>query len=152
MKAAALFLAFLGAVAAFTMPVSRTGANSARQTKLFMADEIKEEVKPLVSVSDAVKEAEAEADAAEFEAVKEAESTPVMITDKGGFSGNERTRVGVSRDEDGKSNIWAVYPKEEVVDSQADGNSLSVAAVLIAACATIVAGSIALLPSPDSYL
>jgi len=81
----------------------------------------------LVSVSDAVKEAEAEADAAEFEAVKEAESTPVMITDKGGFSGNERTRVGVSRDEDGKSNIWAVYPKEEVVDSQADGNSLSVA-------------------------
>jgi len=44
MKAAALFLAFLGAVAAFTMPVSRTGANSARQTKLFMADEIKEEV------------------------------------------------------------------------------------------------------------
>jgi len=39
----------------------------------------------LVSVSDAVKEAEAEADAAEFEAVKEAESTPVMITDKGGF-------------------------------------------------------------------
>jgi hypothetical protein len=39
----------------------------------------------------------------------------------GFFDSNRRVRLGRSRDQDGKSNIWSIEPKMEVIEEEGDG-------------------------------
>lgn len=69
------------------------------------------------------------------------------------FAPNENIRLGSSRDQDGKSNVWAVEPKMRVegTDVEApDSSSFAVAGGVVGALVVVMAAVIALLPAPDS--
>eukprot|EP00640_Fibrocapsa_japonica_P005952 CAMPEP_0113937720 /NCGR_PEP_ID=MMETSP1339-20121228/4277_1 /TAXON_ID=94617 /ORGANISM="Fibrocapsa japonica" /LENGTH=112 /DNA_ID=CAMNT_0000940591 /DNA_START=284 /DNA_END=622 /DNA_ORIENTATION=- /assembly_acc=CAM_ASM_000762 len=111
-----------------------------------MAEEPEVEVKPLVSES--IAEAEAEFAAKPTPVFQKPESKPIKINEQGGFSVNERARVGMSRDEDGKSNIWAVEPRGPEVAEQS-GNQLAIGGGILIGFAAILAITVAVLPPPD---
>ena len=46
--------------------------------------------------------------------------------DKAFFEPNKRVRLGRSRDQDGKSNVWSIEPRMEVEDSDEDEESVNV--------------------------
>ncbi|CAM9195377.1 unnamed protein product [Heterosigma akashiwo] len=149
-KTVIAFLLVLAVASAFNL---NSGVKQPALAKRTFSLKMSEGEKDEETVISLVKKAEQELDdetPAEPATYTPKKSEPVMINEQGGFANNERSRVGVSRDEDGKSNVWAVFPKEEVVDSQADSGSLSTAAVLVAGLSVLVAATISFLPSPDS--
>eukprot|EP00904_Undaria_pinnatifida_P011689 jgi/Undpi1/7650/HiC_scaffold_23.g10123.m1 len=69
------------------------------------------------------------------------------------FAPNENVRLGSSRDQDGKSNVWAVEPKMRVEGTDVEspeGNKLVVVGGIIGVMVVAMAATIAFLPSPDS--
>lgn len=64
------------------------------------------------------------------EAPEVAESTAAFVTpdpeesDRKLFDMNRRVRLGRSRDQDGKSNIWSIEPTMEVVEEEGGGDTL----------------------------
>ncbi|CAN0154801.1 unnamed protein product [Ectocarpus sp. 6 AP-2014] len=112
----------------------RTSARHSRRSALFMSEEA-EEVAP-------------EAPVAEQDPAQDA-TTSV----KSFFAPNENVRLGSSRDQDGKSNVWAVEPKMRVEGTDVEtpeSNSLLVVGGIVGALVVAMSATIALLPSPDS--
>lgn len=68
---------------------------------------------------------------------------PVSEEDQKIFDMNRRVRLGRSKDQDGKSNIWSVEPTMEVVEDEEGGSSLQRNLVI---GAILVGTSIASLP------
>lgn len=69
------------------------------------------------------------------------------------FAPNENVRLGSSRDQDGKSNVWAVEPKMKVEGTDVEspeGNKLVVVGGIIGVLVVAMAATIALLPAADS--
>eukprot|EP00903_Cladosiphon_okamuranus_P010583 g10007.t1 len=69
------------------------------------------------------------------------------------FAPNKNVRLGSSRDQDGKSNVWAVEPKMRVEGTDVESpesNKLVVVGGLIGALVVAMGATIALLPAPDS--
>ncbi|CAN0545793.1 unnamed protein product, partial [Ectocarpus sp. 12 AP-2014] len=69
------------------------------------------------------------------------------------FAPNENVRLGSSRDQDGKSNVWAVEPKMRVEGTDVEtpeSNSLLVVGGIVGALVVAMSATIAFLPPPDS--
>merc|ERR1712146_764327 len=45
---------------------------------------------------------------------------PFVAPEPAFFDGNKRVRLGRSKDQDGKSNIWSIEPKMEVMEGEED--------------------------------
>lgn len=74
------------------------------------------------------------------------------LGDSGFFSPNSNMRLGSSKDQDGKSNVWAVEPRMAVEDGSEDKTaSLVLGGGVLAAGLIAVAITLANLPSLDSY-
>ena len=60
---------------------------------------------------------------------------------------------GVSMDQDGKSNVWAIEPKMEIENKSSEEKTGSVLAAVggFAVFAAIAAGALANLPDPDQF-
>jgi hypothetical protein len=73
------------------------------------------------------------------------------------FDGNKRVRLGRSKDEDGKSNIWSIEPKMEVVDEEEGAGTkknLVILAGVLAGVAVALPTFVALskiLPNPADF-
>lgn len=72
------------------------------------------------------------------------------------FDGNKRVRLGRSKDQDGKSNIWSIEPKMEVMegeDESGKSNLFILGGVLaaVAAAIPIFLTLTKLLPDPSDY-
>ncbi|CAN0004679.1 unnamed protein product [Ectocarpus sp. 13 AM-2016] len=109
----------------------RTSARHSRRSALFMSDEA-EEVAP----------------AAEQDPTQDATASV-----KSFFAPNENVRLGSSRDQDGKSNVWAVEPKMRVEGTDVEtpeSNSLLVVGGIVGALVVAMSATIAFLPPPDS--
>ena len=64
------------------------------------------------------------------------DSEPFQKDDPRLFDMNRRVRLGRSRDQDGKSNIWSIEPTMEVIDEEEGGpvkNNLFIAGAVIGA-------------------
>jgi hypothetical protein len=87
----------------------------------------------------------------------EMSTTPEESSAPGFFDGNKRVRLGRSKDEDGKSNIWSIEPTMQVVeDEEGSGskkNLFILGAVLGAVALALPAFSAftTLLPDPSNY-
>ncbi|KAG5177227.1 hypothetical protein JKP88DRAFT_265094 [Tribonema minus] len=68
----------------------------------------------------------------------------------GFFQPNANMRYGASRDQDGKSNVWAIEPKM-AVDTDDKSGALSNGFAVLAASLVVVAGVISQLPSAEYY-
>ncbi|CAM9734691.1 unnamed protein product [Scytosiphon promiscuus] len=69
------------------------------------------------------------------------------------FAPNENVRLGSSRDQDGKSNVWAVEPKMRVEGTDVESpesNKLVVVGGIIGVLVVAMSATIAFLPAPDS--
>lgn len=68
-------------------------------------------------------------------------------------SGTNTVERGVSIDQDGKSNVWAIEPKMEVESKSAEekGGSLLIAGGGIAAFLAVAGAILANLPDPDQF-
>ena len=79
-------------------------------------------------------------------------TTSVFMTEKQNFNPNQVER-GVSVDQDGKSNVWAIEPKMEVDTKSSEekmtSNLLAVGG--FAAFAAVAAGILTNLPDPDQF-
>lgn len=71
------------------------------------------------------------------------------------FQGNKRVRLGRSKDQDGKSNIWSIEPKMEVEGEEegAKNNVIILGAVLgaVAVCVPAFLALSKLMPDPSDY-
>jgi hypothetical protein len=77
------------------------------------------------------------------------------------FESNRRVRLGRSRDEDGKSNIWSIEPRMEVVEGDEDGEEESATSTNLKVAGLAIGAAIAclpvfillskLLPDPDQF-
>ncbi|CAM9666161.1 unnamed protein product [Ectocarpus sp. 8 AP-2014] len=113
----------------------RTSARHSRRSALFMSEEAEEEVAPAAPV--------AEQDLAQ----------DATTSVKSFFAPNENVRLGSSRDQDGKSNVWAVEPKMRVEGTDVEtpeSNSLLIVGGIVGALVVAMSATIAFLPSPDS--
>ncbi|CAB1097436.1 unnamed protein product [Ectocarpus sp. CCAP 1310/34] len=109
----------------------RTSARHSRRSALFMSEEA-EEVAP----------------AAEQDPAQDATASV-----KSFFAPNENVRLGSSRDQDGKSNVWAVEPKMRVEGTDVEtpeNNSLLIVGGIVGALVVAMSATIAFLPPPDS--
>lgn len=146
-----LALLVLASIAsAFTIaPTARTAAVASRQriaartsvTALRMSNEVEEKeedgIRSIVT-PEAEEETTGEQSAPEF-------------GQKGFFMPNENMRFGTSRDQDGKSNVWAVEPKMKVDDGENKGAALAAGGAILAVCVALVAVTISQLPGVDAY-
>lgn len=73
------------------------------------------------------------------------------VGQQGFFMPNSNLRYGSSRDQDGKSNVWAIEPKMKVEDGENKGSALAVGGAILAVCAGLVAFTLANLPAADTY-
>jgi len=70
------------------------------------------------------------------------------------FDSNRIVRLGRSRDQDGKSNIWSIEPRMVVEDKEEPANNFLIFGIVVAsALATlpIFLGISKLLPDPSNY-
>jgi hypothetical protein len=88
----------------------------------------------------------------------ELSTTPEESSAPGFFDGNKRVRLGRSKDEDGKSNIWSIEPTMQVVEDEeqesgSTKNLFILGAVLGAVALALPAFSAftTLLPDPSNY-
>ncbi|CAM9450418.1 unnamed protein product [Ectocarpus fasciculatus] len=119
---------------ALRTPASR----HSRRSALFMSEDAEE----------AVEEA---APAAPVAAEDPAQDATASV--KSFFAPNENVRLGSSRDQDGKSNVWAVEPKMRVEGTDVEtpeSNSLVIVGGIVGALVVAMSATIAFLPSPDS--
>ena len=94
--------------------------------------------------------------AVEPEAVELEAGEPEMETQGNFFDGNKRVRLGRSKDQDGKSNIWSIEPAMQVVEEEEAGpkkNLFILGAVLGAVAIALPSFSAltALLPDPADF-
>uniref|UniRef100_A0A6U4ABU4 Transmembrane protein n=1 Tax=Ditylum brightwellii TaxID=49249 RepID=A0A6U4ABU4_9STRA len=82
-------------------------------------------------------------------------SAPLFMSDEDDIPAASGSSVerGVSVDQDGKSNVWAIEPKMEVeIKSSEEKTSSAIAAVAgFAAFAAVAAGLLSNLPDPDTF-
>ena len=88
---------------------------------------------------------------------------PTFVPDEqesGFFDANRRVRLGRSRDQDGKSNVWSIEPRMEVMEAEdgeeesATSANLKVAGLAIGtavACLPVFLLLSKLLPDPDQF-
>ena len=72
------------------------------------------------------------------------------------FQGNKRVRLGRSRDQDGKSNIWSIEPKMEVEEGEDDGgkkNFVILGGILgaVAVCVPAFLALTQIMPDPSDF-
>merc|ERR1719181_1220948 len=83
------------------------------------------------------------------------EEEPFVPPEPTFFEGNRRVRLGRSKDQDGKSNIWSIEPKMEVMDGdENEPNQLVILGGVFAAVAAAIPIFLALtkvLPDPSDY-
>ena len=78
--------------------------------------------------------------------------------DRSFFDSNKRVRLGRSRDQDGKSNIWSIEPKMVVDESVGEGvnlkSNLAVGGIVVAAALAslpLFLGLSKLFPDPSDF-
>ena len=80
---------------------------------------------------------------------------PFVAPEPAFFDGNKRVRLGRSKDQDGKSNIWSIEPKMEVMEGDENQpNQLFILGGVFAAVAAAIPIFLALtkvLPDPSDY-
>ena len=85
----------------------------------------------------------------------EEEEAPFVPPEPAFFDGNKRVRLGRSKDQDGKSNIWSIEPKMEVMEGDENQpNQLFILGGVFAAVAASIPIFLALtkvLPDPSDY-
>ena len=85
----------------------------------------------------------------------ESEEEPFVPPEPAFFDGNNRVRLGRSKDQDGKSNIWSIEPKMEVLEGdENEPNQLVILGGVFAAVAAAIPIFLALtkvLPDPSDY-
>ena len=83
------------------------------------------------------------------------EDEPFVAPEPAFFDGNKRVRLGRSKDQDGKSNIWSIEPKMEVMEGDENQpNQLFILGGVFAAVAAAIPVFLALtkvLPDPSDY-
>lgn len=69
------------------------------------------------------------------------------------MAAEDETERGVSVDQDGKSNVWAIEPKVEVQSksSEETGKTLIIAGGGLAAAAVVAVGILTNLPDPNQF-
>ncbi|KAG5175029.1 hypothetical protein JKP88DRAFT_101142 [Tribonema minus] len=143
MKLCVVLLALLACVSAFA-PVGsgRSLARSAVATRRAVRQ---------LRMSESETEEEQAAAIVEEEEVVEDEAEAPQFGQSGFFQPNANMRYGASRDQDGKSNVWAIEPKMKVEEGENKGASLATGAIILAVAAAAVVATLANLPSPDTY-
>ena len=85
----------------------------------------------------------------------EVEEEPFVAPEPAFFDGNKRVRLGRSKDQDGKSNIWSIEPKMEVMEGEENQpNQIFILGGVFAAVAASIPVFLALtkvLPDPSDY-
>mmetsp|Transcript_3139 Transcript_3139/g.4838 ORF Transcript_3139/g.4838 Transcript_3139/m.4838 type:complete len:165 (-) Transcript_3139:103-597(-) len=85
--------------------------------------------------------------------VPEEEMKMPSFGEEGFFMPNANLRYGSSKDQDGKSNVWAIEPKMKVeeMDTEGESSPLTIGLTILAASGVAVAAILANLPPPDTY-
>lgn len=137
------------AAQASSSPAPRTSLSRCRRSSSVVVVRMSEE-EGRASEEKGAEEVEQVAQEVQASAVDPAEDSTQSV--KSFFAPNENIRRGSSRDQDGKSNVWAVEPRMQVEGEDVEspkGNNLAVTGALLGAFVVAMAATIAFLPNSD---
>eukprot|EP00752_Nemacystus_decipiens_P008182 g7318.t1 len=154
----ALVCLLAASTSAFVLPAARVSSLAPRAAAASTTSASTSALRPSPRRSgrSALFMAEEEVEEAVEEVVQEAVVDPAQdatASVKSFFAPNENVRLGSSRDQDGKSNVWAVEPKMRVEGTDVESpesNKLVVVGGLVGALVVAMGATIALLPAADS--